>query len=89
MKKVRNKKILGVILIICGIVLFLYFGKSIFNNKKYHITKYLDIDIKNCRVDSENDTHGGFLGDGDYFAKLYSNNFKEKNILWLIQYKKL
>jgi len=78
MKEIRNKKILGVILIICGIVLFLYFGKSIFNNRKYHITKYLDINIKNCQVDSEKDTHGGFLGDGDYFAKLICTE-KEDN----------
>lgn len=41
-----------------------------YNNSKKHISKIIEIDIEKCNVEIESDTHGGFFGDGDYFAKI-------------------
>lgn len=40
------------------------------SNRKENIAKKIEIDLENCSVIKEKDTHGGFLGDGDYFAKI-------------------
>ncbi len=34
------------------------------------ISKRIEISLDNCQIVSEKDTHSGFLGDGDYFAKI-------------------
>ena len=45
-----------------------------FINKKIYISNIIGIDISKCHIDYEKDTHGGFLGDGDYFAKINCSN---------------
>lgn len=49
------------------------------NNRKNNIEKIMDIDLKNCIIKEEKDTHGGFLGDGEYFAKIECKDFKVTN----------
>ncbi len=34
-----------------------------------YIKKEIGVDISSCSILIDNDTHGGLLGDGDYFAK--------------------
>lgn len=40
----------------------------------------LDLDLSGCRVVSETDTHGGFLGDGEYLLVLDCSGSEEKLI---------
>ena len=37
---------------------------------KQDILKKIELNDNKCEIKSELDTHGGFLGDGDYFAKI-------------------
>ena len=39
-------------------------------SKKDTILKNIEINENKCEIEKEADTHGGFLGDGDYFAKI-------------------
>ena len=48
-------------------------------NKTY-ISKIINVNLDDCVIEKENDTHGGFLGDGEYFAKLTCSKSLE-NIL--------
>lgn len=63
------------------LIVFLLAGCS---NKKESIGKTIDLDINSCKIEKQVDTHGGFLGDGDYFARIkcleredLSNKWKE------------
>ncbi len=38
------------------------------------ISDTIEINLDNCKIVSDKDTHGGFLGDGDYFAKISCDN---------------
>lgn len=53
-----------ILLIIC----LLLTGCS--KDTKNYISKVINLDVKSCIIEDEKDTHSGFLGDGDYFAKL-------------------
>ena len=48
------------------------------NNK--NIIKGMGISNNTCRIVEEKDTHGGFLGDGDYFAKIKCDNLKVSDL---------
>lgn len=41
----------------------------------YHILKNIEIDNDSCKIVRESESHGGFLGDGDYFVKIICNDF--------------
>ena len=69
-----KKKILLLIAIICGIGLLIYISSYLSNSSRLeHISKKIEINLENCKIEKEKDTHGGFLGDGDYFAKIICN----------------
>ena len=64
------------------IFIFILTGCNI--NKKNYISKMIELDISNCKIETYIDTHQGFLGDGDSFAKIncsskinISKNYKE------------
>ena len=38
----------------------------------------IDLDLSGCRIEKENDTHGGFLGDGEYVLVLDCSGNEEK-----------
>ena len=40
------------------------------NNSKEHISRIIEVDIEKCNIEIESNTHGGFLGDGVFFAKV-------------------
>ena len=52
---------------------FLIAGCSLSNREKY-ISKYIEANVDDCTILKEWDTHSGFLGDGEYFAKLKCSN---------------
>ena len=54
-----------IILIIC---IFLISGCHF--NEKQRISKIVEMDLSSCKIKVSWDTHGGFLGDGDYFVKM-------------------
>lgn len=67
-------------LILCGLFLiFLVVGCS-FNNRLKYIGESIKINIDNCKIEHEKDTHGGFLGDGEYFAKIICTDEKDEEI---------
>ena len=66
----KRKKKTGIILLICGISLIFLFNSKLFNNKMEKINKSIEITSFDCKILEDKDTHGGFLGDGDYFAKI-------------------
>ena len=51
-----------------------------FNDRKELISSRLEMDLSNCTIASEKDTHGGFLGDGDYFAKIICTDKEDSEI---------
>jgi len=66
----------------CHPIGYLYFAGIIvfpIETKKY-IKKEIDIDISSCQIMKDEDTHGGFLGDGDYLVIADCSENKE-NIL--------
>lgn len=58
-----NKKI-----IILLILVFLFSGCA--NNEIKYISGRLNINLDSCKIIESEDSHGGFLGDGQYFAKI-------------------
>ena len=40
------------------------------NNRLKSISESIELDVSNCKIEKDIDTHGGFLGDGDFFAKI-------------------
>lgn len=48
------------------------------NNR--NIINGMGISNNTCRIVRQKDTHGGFLGDGDYFAKIKCNNLKVSDL---------
>ena len=73
------RKIISII-----IILLLISGCSFLFNNKERISKNIELDLDECKIEKEKDTHGGFLGDGDYFAKLKcsSINYNELSNNW-------
>ena len=63
----KKKKMKLIVLFVCVIVLNV---GCTFNNKKEYISNIIEISLDNCTIENENDSHDGFLGDGDYFAKI-------------------
>ena len=77
----KKNRVLIVVLIISFILLIascsvLLIDGFIYNNKMETISKKLDLNLKNCTLEIDKDTHGGLLGDGEYFAKI---SFKEND----------
>ena len=64
-----------------GVLLIIVFFISGCTNKNLNkISNRLNTNLDNCKIESEKDTHGGFLGDGDYFAKLDCSSIDENEI---------
>ena len=82
----KKKTRLIILLIACVVVLTLLTIDIFHNNKMKTIGSKIELNISKCKVDNEEDTHGGFLGDGHYFIQIncsntsldkLSNNWKE------------
>ena len=76
-----NKRRLVVLIIgsiICVIGLSIAILDFIYSNSLKRITNNIEISPSSCRLEEEVDTHGGFLGDGDYFAKLSCSKLDNK-----------
>lgn len=61
------------------IILFLT-GCSL--ERKAYIGRVIDVNIDSCNIEFQRDTHGGFLGDGDYFGKLKCSNNLDLSSNW-------
>ena len=59
-------------------LLLLVTGCSILSNNS--IIKDMGISNNTCQIVKEKDTHGGFLGDGDYFAKIKCDNLQVSDL---------
>lgn len=73
-----KNKVIILVLIVMMLILNIY---SLMPQK--NILKTIDIDNK-CNIKKEINTHSGFNGDGDYFAKIKCNkiNYKELSSNW-------
>lgn len=69
----EKKKRIGYVLIICGAILLFVSKYMLSNNKINKISKNIGINSSNCKIESDKENHEGFLGDGEYFAKLSCN----------------
>lgn len=58
-----------IIILIC----FLLSGCSFKNESIKYIKKSIGLDISSCNIIEDENTHGGFLGDGTYFIKAKCN----------------
>lgn len=81
MKKKRLLLVLGFIIFLVisynFLVVLFYFNKP--KNSREYITSIIEVDIEKCNIEIESDTHGGFLGDGDYFAKINCSDMEDYN----------
>ena len=50
------------------------------DNKVKAISDRLNVNLEGCTIITESDTHGGFLGDGEYFAKMSCSKEEAKTI---------
>ncbi len=77
MEGIRSMKKVLLILII----FLLLIGCS--NCNVNHISRTIELNLDDCVIEKENDTHGGFLGDGDYYAKIScSKSFASLSSNW-------
>ena len=67
-----NKKIIFLLILV-----FLFSG--CFSTEIKYISKRLNINLDSCKIIESKDTHGGFLGDGKYFAKVSCTNVDINN----------
>ena len=65
-----------VYLILIAIIIFCMIGCASFSTNEY-INQEINIDISKCHILIDNDGHGGFLGDGEYFVKADCSNDSE------------
>ena len=61
-----------------GLLIIILTGCS--NSEISDLSNKLEIDNLNCQIEESIDTHGGFLGDGDYFAKLNCKDYQDTEI---------
>lgn len=66
----KKKLLILVILIICGC--------SSTDNR--NIINKIELDNYSCKIVTQKDNHGGFFGDGDFFAKIKCTNIKYENL---------
>ena len=65
-------------IVILLIILFLVSGCSLLNCSNESIISDMGIKDTTCEILEEKDTHGGFLGDGDYFARIKCSKIEDK-----------
>ena len=61
-------------------VILLITGCSFFNCSNDSIISNMGIKNTTCEIIEEKDTHSGFLGDGEYFAKIKCDNLKVSDL---------
>lgn len=79
MKKIlKNVGLVVIITLVVGYMAFVFYScfSESYEPKKY-ISKITGIDIEKCSIEEENDTHGGFLGDGESFLKINCSNIDD------------
>ena len=69
---INMKKIINILLLL--VLVLLISGCS--NN----ILKSIELENNSCKIIKEKDTHGGFNGDGDYFALIKCSNIDYKKL---------
>ncbi len=76
----RIKGIVVIILIIVGVGSVLLISNMRVKNRLEHISNSIELEFSDCSFYSEKNTHDGFLGDGEYFAKVICNDIKYDNL---------
>lgn len=66
------------------IIFYLTTGCNLISNKQSIVLKRIEMTNANCKIEKDIDSHGGFLGDGDYFAKIkcFNINYSELSSHW-------
>ena len=70
LKELKKDKALIIVIIISSVIMFFSIRSYFYNYKIKKISNNIEIDINKCKIVYENDTHGGFLGDGEYFTRI-------------------
>ena len=63
--------------ILCLLLILLLSGCTL---NVRNITKTIELNNKNCIILREKNTHGGFLGDGEYFAEIECKNLNYSDL---------
>ncbi len=76
MSYISNKKkdIIVIIVAVVISIILVTFINSVYDNKLKRISNNIEIALESCKLENEKDSHGGFLGDGDYFARIACSN---------------
>lgn len=61
--------------ILIGILCIMILGGCGTNKKSEYISKIIGIEEEKLQIIKEKDTHSGFMGDGNYFAKVKCKDF--------------
>ena len=77
---ISKNKILIIVLILGIIILIIFITNWVFSSRIKYISKNIETNIDNCKIETDIDSHGGFLGDGEYFAKLKCTNNEDGEI---------
>lgn len=62
-------------------MIFLLSGCTIVSEKTY-ISEKINLNLSDCKIASSKDTHGGFLGDGAYYAKIVCGSLDKEIYNW-------
>lgn len=76
----KDKIVIIIMSLVCGVMLFFSVNSCSFNNKIANISDNIDLNIRNCKIESEIDNHSGLLGDGEYFAKIICGDKEDNEI---------
>ena len=78
MEKKIIRKLISIALLLTILVTVLLINST--SKKLNYIASVIEIDLNHCKFEMEKDNHGGFLGDGEYIAKIKCTEQQDKDI---------
>ncbi len=68
------------LLVICVIIFFIGLDFNMKKNRIKTMSERIEINIDECQIEKREDTHSGFLGDGETFVKMSCPNLKYEEL---------
>ena len=68
------------LLVICVIIIFIGLNFSMNKSRIKKMSERIEINIDECQIENREDSHGGFLGDGEMFSKISCPNIKYEEL---------
>ena len=67
---------------IINLLLLIVLVSGCSNNRLKSISESIELDVSNCKIEKDIDTHGGFLGDGEQFTKITCSSIDNVSSNW-------